>query len=89
MTSFTWSEVSAGLPIIILTVLFFRWNRSTRANLTRSCLPNFVSQLIGGVIFGLFFSSGFILFLYLACIGFSTIPNIVWILRMPKSGPGS
>jgi len=84
MKTLTWIYVGAGLAMGTIALTSFFGMRKMREKLTRQSLPILVSQCVIFALFGVFFFSDVLSVMYFATVAVIFVPNIVWILRLPK-----
>ena len=87
MTTLTWIYVSAGLGMGTVALLHFFTMRRRRHTLTRRSLSSCISQLLIWTPFGVIFaldSDWVISVMFFATLAAIFLPDIIWILKLPK-----
>ena len=87
MTTLTWIHVVAGLIMGTLALIHFTTMRRRRQTLTRQSLSGCIWQLLVWMPFVFFFaaySDWVISFMFFATLVAIYLPDIVWILKLPK-----
>lgn len=84
MNEYKWSMLFLGIIMVVVLLMGLSTARAHRAHLKRVHLPVFVGQFASGCIFGFIFPNGVFRVLYLASVAVIFLPNIVWMLRLPK-----
>ena len=87
MTTLTWIYVSAGLVMGALSLIHFKTTRRWRHTLTRRSLSSRISELLIWTPFGVIFaldSDWVISVMLFATFAAIFLPDIIWILKLPK-----